>query len=267
MRRYQAIAAFYDPEYAHHEMLLRDVPFLMEHLSGRRSVLELACGTGRVAIPLAAAGHRVVGVDYAPDMLAIAKRKRDEAGVPARNLELIAGDITHLKLGRKFDCVCILFNTFLNFTRLKDQDALLRVALAHLKPGGFFWLDIFHPDLKLLARSASHGLDPQMFYVAEYDRTVLKTTDVERDPAEQVQKITFNYSWFDAHGHSHSKRTRFDLAFIFPRELRLLLDRNGLAIEKLYGDYNGSALNADSPRMIAKCRRLKKQVSSSAAAR
>ena len=47
-----------------------------------------------------------------------------------------------------------------------------------------------------------------------------------------------------------NKRTRFDITFIFPRELRILLERNGLKIRKIWGNYDGSALNADSPRMI-----------------
>src|SRR3954451_711149 len=83
MKRYRAIAEYYDAENARHAMLEHDVPFFLGQLPKTRSqsILELAAGTGRAAIPLAQAGHRVVAVDYADDMLAIARRKRDAVGV------------------------------------------------------------------------------------------------------------------------------------------------------------------------------------------
>src|SRR5690554_5300428 len=117
MKRYRAIAEYYDPEYAANDMLQRDVPFLLEHLPARsQRILEIAVGTGRVAIPLAQAGHRVVGIDYAREMLEIARRKRDAVGLRERELELIEANVLDFDLGRKFDVACILFNTFLNFT-------------------------------------------------------------------------------------------------------------------------------------------------------
>src|ERR1700712_4968013 len=98
--RYRAIAEYYDAEYAELEMLRHDVPFFLGQLPKRRqTILELAVGTGRAAIPIAQAGHRVVGVDYAPDLLAIARRKRDVVGLKDRELELRQGDVRRLKLG------------------------------------------------------------------------------------------------------------------------------------------------------------------------
>src|SRR5258708_5187527 len=103
-KRYKAIADYYDPENAHHRMLEQDVPFFLGQLPNRRqSLLELAVGTGRAAIPLAQAGHQVVGVDYAADMLALARRKRDAVGLTDRQLNLVKGDLLNLKLQHKFD--------------------------------------------------------------------------------------------------------------------------------------------------------------------
>jgi ubiquinone/menaquinone biosynthesis C-methylase UbiE len=256
MKKYRAIAEYYDAENAHHEMLRRDVPFLLRHLPRRRqSVLELATGTGRAAIPLAQAGHHVTGVDYARDMLEIARRKRDVVGIPGRDLSFVCADVLRLNLHRKFDWAILLFNTFLAFKTLKDQDALLQGVVRHLKPRGKFWLDIFQPNLELLAQPKSTNLDPVLFYLPEKNRTIFRTTSVERDPATQIQNVTFHYQSIDERGREHRERRKFALTFLFPRELQLLLERNGLAIEKLYGDYDGSELNADSPRMIALCRR------------
>jgi ubiquinone/menaquinone biosynthesis C-methylase UbiE len=256
MKPYRAIAAYYDAESEHHQMLRMDVPMLLNHMPARRqNVLELAVGTGRVAIPLAKAGHRVVGVDYAQDMLDIARLKRDRTGISPRDLALVRGDVRQKRLGRKFDWVVLLFNTMLAFVTLEDQDALLQNVARHLKPRGRFWLDIFQPNLSLLARAKSQNLDPVIFYVPELNRTVFRGTTVERDPAQQIQKVTFHYRWFDDRGGEHHHRVAFALTFMFPRELRILLERNGLEIEKMYGDYDGSKLNSNSPRMIALCRR------------
>lgn len=119
-KRYRHVAEYYDAEYSDRKMLEQDVPFFLKQLPSRKqTILELAVGTGRAAIPLAQAGHRVVGVDYARDMLDIARRKRDAVGLSDRDLELVHRDTLKLTLKRKFDWVCLFFNTFLVFTTLE----------------------------------------------------------------------------------------------------------------------------------------------------
>ena len=255
MRKYRAIAEYYDAENENHPVLREDVPFFLGQLPRRRrqSVLELAVGTGRAAIPIAQAGHRVVGVDYAADMLAIARRKRDAVGLGDRSLRLVRADVIGLDLRHRFDWVCIFFNTFLGFPTLDRQDAVLQTVRRHLKPTGRFWLDIFQPDLERLAKESVTGIDPIAFYVPRYDRTVVKTIDVENHPSRQLQRMTFRYTWFEKDGQERRAKTVFDATFLFPRELQLLLERNGLRIERLFGNYDGGPLDDDSPRMIARC--------------
>ena len=161
---YRAIADYYDAEYDGNPMLLQDVPFFLGHLPKRRqSVLELACGTGRAAIPIAQAGHRVVGVDYAPEMLEIARRKRDSVGINDKQLRLVRADALDLHLDEAFDWIAIFFNTLLNFTTLGQLDRLLQGVRRHLKRRGKFWLDIFQPNLELLAQSYSEHVAMMQF--------------------------------------------------------------------------------------------------------
>ena len=257
MKRYRAKAEYYDAEIAHHAMLEQDVPFFLGHLPKRRqSVLELAVGTGRAAIPIAQAGHRVVGIDYAMDMLELAKQKRDAVGLDDRQLSLVRCDLLSFDLKQSFDWICLFFNTLLAFTTLEELDAVLKNVRRHLKSRGRFWLDVFQPNLQLIAEPSSKNLDPCTFYVPALDRRIMKTTTVKRDAARQTQRVTFHYTWFDARGIEHRERTEFAMTFMFPRELQLLLERNGLRILQFYGNYDGSHLNADSPRMIVCCGHL-----------
>src|SRR5450755_2803833 len=100
-KRYRAMAEYYDAEYAESKMLQQDVPFFLGQLPKKRqSILELCVGTARAAIPLAQAGHRVVGVDYAPDLLKIAARKRDAVGLADRDLSFVQHDVLKLDLNK-----------------------------------------------------------------------------------------------------------------------------------------------------------------------
>jgi SAM-dependent methyltransferase len=254
--RYRHIAEYYDAEYAHSKMLEQDVPFFLGQLPKRKqSVLELAVGTGRAAIPIAQAGHNVVGVDYAADMLEVARRKRDAVGLSDRQLKLVRQDVLKLDLGRRFDWVCIFFNTFLAFTTLSEQDRLLQVISRHMKRGGRFWLDIFQPDLTMFPRTRIEGLEPRSFYVPQLERTVATTTSLKRT-GPQVSHVTFHYTWHDKFGRERREKTEFDLTYLFDRELSILLERNGLKIEKIWGNYDGSPLKLHSPRIIARCCRM-----------
>jgi SAM-dependent methyltransferase len=254
MNRYRAIAEYYDAEYAESKMLQQDVPFFLGQLPKKRqSILELCVGTARAAIPLAQAGNRVVGMDYDPDLLEIAGRKRAAVGLGEKELMLKLGNVLKLNMPEQFDWICIFFNTLLAFPTLAEQDRLLGVVRRHLKPRGRFWIDIFNPDLALLSNSQAKGFDPHLFFVPALDRTVFQTTEIRRDLARQIQTVTFHYRWFDPRGRERREKNTFQMTWLFPRELQLLLERNGLRIEMLFGNYDGSELATHSPRIIARC--------------
>jgi ubiquinone/menaquinone biosynthesis C-methylase UbiE len=256
LKRYEAIAEYYDVEYGQ-AYLEKDVPFFLRHVGkGRREVLELGVGTGRAAIPIAQAGHRVVGVDYSAAMLEVARRKRDGVGLSERELSLVEGDVTAWTTRRRFDWVAIFFNTFLVFATLEQQDAVLSRVRRHLKVGGRFWVDVFHPDMALLVEDRRTGVDPIAFHVPRYGRTVFKTTEIRRhDASRQVQRVTFHYQWFDGEGREKRERTSFDMTFIYPRELRMLLERHGFEVEGMWGDYSGGEVTGKSERVIVCARR------------
>ncbi len=257
---YRAIAEYYDAENEHSGMLQDDIPFFLSTLPKRRrlDILDLCCGTARSSIPIAQAGHRVVGIDYARDMLVIAKRKRESVGLTDKQLSLKFGNARQLNLGRRFEYVCIFFNTFLNFPTLARQDEVLKRVSAHLKPRGRVWIDVFNPDLALLHGPPRRKVDPSLFFVHSLGRTVYRDVDIRSTPAAQLQHITFDYRWFEGDGtRERHKRIKFDITWIMPREMQLLLERNGFEIEAMYGDHHGGELDDNSPRLIVQGRKTR----------
>lgn len=251
--RYRAIAEYYDAEYESNDVLDHDTPFLLSHLPKRRqNVLELCCGTARCAIPLAKAGHCVTGVDIDADLLAIARRKRDSVGLTERELALIRGDVRRFKSSTRFDWAVLLFNTLLNFTTLPEQDRVLSAVARALRTGGRFWVDVFNPDLGQLAERHVTKFDAATFHVAALDRDVTRTMDIRQSPDHpQLRHVTFRYEWADPGGKPRVETNHFDLTWMTPRELVLLLERHGFKVVHLYGDYDGSAVGPQSPRIIA----------------
>jgi len=255
-KRYRHLAHYYDAEHAYLKMLQQDVPFMLAHMPRRsQRVLELCAGTGRAAIPLAQAGHRVCGVDFAKDMLEIASQKRTVCGLSEAQLRLVHTDVLKLDLGETFDWIFILFNTFLSFTTLDEQDRVLQGVVRHLKPRGTFWIDIFNPDLRLIADAKLTNLEPSAFYVPTLRRGVFKVTDILRT-GPQTERVTFRYVWFDDDGQEHRQSTSYDMTFVSARELELILHRSGLRIVELWGNYDGSRLTTNCPRIIARCCRM-----------
>lgn len=251
-------ADFYDFENDRHPILKQDVPFFLGLLPRRRqSVLELAVGTGRAAIPIAQAGHRVVGVDEAAKMLEVARQKRDAVGIVERDLRLIHADAKTVRLRERFDWVAIFFNSLLGFSTLEQLDAVLTNVRRHLRPRtGRFFFDLFHPDHLRLAREHERDVEPDAFFVPTIARTVYRTTEIRRDVGRSLMRVTFHYRWHDDAGREKRVAMKFDATYLFPRELWMLLERNGLGVESLWGNYDASPLTSHSPRMIGIARAM-----------
>ena len=122
--------------------------FLAE-LASRGRVLELACGTGRIAIPLAEHGLEVTGIDYSEPMLSLARSKADGRQV---KVEWIRDDIRRFDTGRQYGSVLLLHNALWH---LHDLEECIRCVRRHIAPGGYFILDVFVPGLEILNRDPS----------------------------------------------------------------------------------------------------------------
>jgi SAM-dependent methyltransferase len=195
------------------------------------SVLELACGTGRLALPLAEGGVDVTGLDRSPAMLAAARGKPG-----AERVTWIEADMTRFATGRTYDAIVLAHNSLLHLHDSAAIVACFERVRDHLAADGRFAFDVFNPSLRLLAQPAG-------------TRTALDGTDgvaVHYDAATQVNRATIFVG---------ERALPLHLRCIFPQELSLLLERGGLALESRAGDFDGGAFASASRHQVCVCRR------------
>jgi SAM-dependent methyltransferase len=132
-----------------------------------RGALELGIGTGRIALPLAARGVRVEGIDRSPDMVAQLRKKPGGTDIP-----VAMGDFATTSVDGRFSLVYLVFNTIMNLTSQDAQVACFQNAAAHLEPGGRFVIEVGVPDLQRLPRGEVYrpfDLQPGHVGIDEYD--------------------------------------------------------------------------------------------------
>ena len=118
-------------------------------LASRGSVLELACGTGRIAILLAEHGLEVAGIDYSEPMLSVARSKAERRQM---QVDWILDDMRRFDIGRRYGSILLLHNALWHLHDLSDFEACMRCVKRHLAPGGYFVLDVLVPGLEILNR-------------------------------------------------------------------------------------------------------------------
>lgn len=212
------------------------------------SVLELGCGTGHKLIPIASDGHPCVGLDASPDMLAEADRKARERGA---HVEWVHGDMRSFDLGRTFDLIFITANSLLHLHETEDLLSCLRSVRRHLAPEGRFVLDVFNPDVRLLA-----GADG-----VRRTRESLAFTDPERgevgvDVAETYDapaQVTRGTWYLSTHSDPDFVVAPMEVRIIFPQELTLLLSLGGFQLVERFGDWSGQPFGVDSRLQLCVC--------------
>ncbi|MEM7034846.1 MAG: methyltransferase domain-containing protein [Chloroflexota bacterium] len=220
----------YDAENAENEKFKTDGPFyvaLAQQTSG--SVLELGCGTGRIAILLAQAGIDVTGLDIVPQMLERARQK-----VAGLSLQFVEGDVRSFELGRKFDLICATGGVFNMLISQADQEAMLTQVRKHLTPEGIFAIDVVIPQPDWMGSNEIEELWDT--YVTEDGRTIRFSGTDHYDPLHQIKHEAAHRRWLNSDGQEVAKSSSFAFRYIFPQEMEALLHYNGFSIRHRYGD-------------------------------
>lgn len=228
---------------------------LAEAQGGR--VLEVACGTGRVLVPLAAAGHEIVGVDASPAMLALAGEKLEAAGAAAANrVRLVEGDMRDFHLGEEFDLAIVAVKSIAYLTSREDQQRTIAAIAAHLRPGGLLAIDLMHPSPAWLAEPAGSVRQDVVGRLPGRAATVVRTeTVVSTDLATQVRMIRSIYDVVPDDGTPSKRIVEWPYRYLFRFEAEHLLERASLRIEALYGGYRREPFVGAASTMLFLARR------------
>ena len=223
-------------------------------LAARRGgpVLELACGTGRISVPLAEDGHEVVGIDNSAAMLEAARRKAAGAGV---EIAFVQDDMRSFELGRDFALVIVSCNSLSHLVTNEELVGGLERIARHLSPGGRLAFDVVNPRIDELSRPyrASVTLDPP----GRPPRPAAIEEFLAYDPVAQVRVLRWQLGAED----SERRRTReMRLRTIFPQELPLLLHAAGLELEARFGDFDGNPLTGESLNQVCIARRSRAEI-------
>ncbi len=246
MSDYDAIAPFYDIE---HTQFDEDVDMYRNfaELCGGK-ILELACGSGRLLLPLARDGYTLTGVDNSPAMLELARQALTDAGTVAR-CQLVQQDMCQLQLLDKYRLAIVALGSFGHITTRQTQQQALDAIRRHLSIGATFVLDISNEDARYMEPLSGHMLHQGTWqqkdgaYVTHFLSPFSSNT-------HHLLELTHFY---DVHHQGQAvQRTMSQTAlYLFERnEVEFLLEQAGFRIKDLYGTYDFGPYEHTSPRMI-----------------
>lgn len=221
-------------------------------------ILEMAVGTGRLAVPLAADGHAVTGVDTDAAMLARARAAADAAGTDvARNVRLVQADARTVRLPEAgtFRLAFIPLNSIFLMGTRADQAAAVATLAAHLAPGGLAVFDAWLPDVEDLARYDGRLVLEWVREEPGTGRSVTKTGSAVLDATTGVVRLT---TIFEAGlpGEAPLRWVRVDrLRLAGPDDLVAFAEAAGLIVETLGGDYDLGALDDGAQRVVLVARK------------
>jgi SAM-dependent methyltransferase len=212
----------------------------------RGDVLELACGTGQLTVPVAAAGLPTVGLDLSDAMLKAAAARAAAANVSA---QWVHGDMRQFDLGRQFAFIFIGRNSLLHMCATEDILATLAAARRHLAPNGVFAFDVFNPNVRILAQPRGRRF-PVMQVETELFGALSVEGTHEYDSATQVNAATWYVS---APGQPDAWVFPVVVRSIFPQELPLLLAAGGFRLVSRFGDLSRTPFGSGSPQQVCLC--------------
>ena len=211
---------------------------------GGGPVLELACGTGRLTLPIAVQGTEIGGLDASAPMLAVAREKASAANL---QIDWHLGDMADFDLGQRFSLIFVPNNSIAHLLTWQDFGRCLACVRRHLADNGRFMLDYFNPSLTLLSRDPNQRYPVGTFDAPDGSGPISVSEQVRYDAASQINHIR----WF-WHTEATEKEeiSDFSMRVYFPQELDALLASNGFAIEAKYGDYDLSPFTSASRHQL-----------------
>jgi SAM-dependent methyltransferase len=212
------------------------------------AVLELACGTGQLTIPIALQGLPTLGLDRSSAMLETAKRRAAAAGA---SIGFLQGDMRDFALGRDFSLIVVARNSLLHLLSTEDVLAAFTSVRRHLAQDGVFAFDIFQPDARILGRPAGQRSPVMEVSTAEFGPLTVEAAS-DYDAVTQVNRATWYISTPD---RRDAWTVPMVLRSIFPDQLVSLLSSAGLELIDRFGELSRAPFDAGSRVQVCLCRR------------
>ena len=249
MPEYDALADLYDTEYYHDY----DLSFWLS-LAGREAgpVVEWGAGAGRLAVPLAKAGHDVTAVELSENMVEVGQGK-------TRTVEWVTGDMRNARLDRYYGLAICAFNSFLCFLTPDEALEFLRNAREHLAPGGLLGIEVSAFTPEELSDTTSGGPALRHDFTRDRPGTVGGTLDrfsVSRyDAASQILSMRLFYELYGADGVLENRRAHeLEVRVTGRDELLLMLRLAEFEVEAVYGGFEGEPFETGSEHLIVLAR-------------
>ena len=250
---YHVIAKYYDGAYAAKQDLV-DLPFyldLAEQSSG--PVLEIACGTGRVLLPVARKGIEICGIDNSRPMLEVLNQNlAHEPQEVRQRITVLEGDMRTFRLNRKFPLVMIPFRPMQHMFTVEDQVAALKTAAAHLTDTGTLAFDVFYPKFEMIWTRVGEEI-PEMEWSPESEPTKLVRRFFRKDAIDKINQIfsfTFVFRTYQAGALILEETEAFRLCYYTYPHLRALFLLAGLEPVAEYGTFARTPLDNSAEQMI-----------------
>ncbi|HEX5562902.1 MAG TPA: methyltransferase domain-containing protein [Nocardioidaceae bacterium] len=205
----------------------------LAELADRGRVLELAIGTGRVAVPLSERGVSVAGIELSAPMVDQLRTKADEAAIP-----VVLGDMATARAPGEFTLVYLVFNTISNLLTQAEQVDCFRNAARHLLPGGRFVVELWVPELRRLPPGQQATV-----WQCESGYIGLDTYDILR------QRVVSHHFRFGEGRQAQVSRSPH--RYIWPSELDLMARLAGFELETRHADWAGAEFTADSTSHVS----------------
>jgi ubiquinone/menaquinone biosynthesis C-methylase UbiE len=226
-----------------------------------RRVLELACGTGRITLPIIETGaslhadFNLIGLDFSASFLRRATDKGITAGVGDR-VRWVEGDMRTFAFDESFDLIILGFNSLAVLNTIDDHLGLLSSVRRHLAPGGHFAIDIQTPYLSLLAESRS-AIFPIVRRELDWPHPAPGITRFSSfyvtsryDAATQTEHTTHYWELYHEDGQRETHIKDLTWHHYFPHEVHLLLRQSGLTPIAQYGSYDRAPFDETSAQYL-----------------
>jgi SAM-dependent methyltransferase len=231
--------------HAHHSLYNEDLPFWLGLAAERDgAVLELGCGTGRVLVPLAEAGHAVWGLDRDAAMLAVLQAQLDAA--LRQRVNIVEGDIAGFDLGFQFPLILLPCNTYNTLNHEKRLETLLSVQ-KHLKEGGVFAFSMPNPELLDEQFDAGSYLEEIIAHPASGGPVQVSSECA--DVADGIQ-VSWHYDHLLPDGNVRRQTMTVTYRNASAGTYFEELTQSGFVVQAKYGDFDRSPYKIDSPYLI-----------------